>query len=71
MATNKSKAVIAHVPGNETVTLALPAYAARYLKQMCLRERTVLNNIMAAGGGYNPAIDAAFDALSQIEATVA
>jgi len=37
---------------------------------MCQRERTVLNNIAATGGNYNPALDAALDALTQIESIV-
>jgi hypothetical protein len=66
----RSKSVVKRASGIEMVTLELPAYAARYLKQMCQRERTVLNNISSQGGAYSLALDAAYDALAQIETVV-
>jgi hypothetical protein len=53
--------------GGDVTPIELPAYAVRYLRQMCQRERHMLNTLLTTGGNYNPAIDAAFDSLSQIE----
>lgn len=52
--------------GGESVTLELPAYAVRYLHQMCQRERTMIDNL-AMTGVYGAMVDAARDALNQIE----
>ena len=51
---------------NNLIAMQLPPYAVRYLQQMCLRERTMLDNL-AASGVYAVAIEAARDALNQIE----
>jgi hypothetical protein len=61
----RGRAIVPH-SGNEMITFDLPPYAVRYLQQMCMRERTMLDNL-AASGVYNVVIDAARDALNQIE----
>jgi hypothetical protein len=66
----RGKAIVPRDGGNnDVITLELPGYAVRYLMQMCTRERTLLSNLQAAGA-YNVAIDAAADALHQIERAI-
>ena len=62
---NKGKAIVRH-DGGEMTTIELPAYAVRYLATMCQRDRTMLNNFSALGT-FTLGLDAAFDALAQIE----
>jgi hypothetical protein len=64
---SRSKAIVVHEGGD--VTLELPGYAVRYLQQMCTRERAMLNNY-AAGGISGVLIEAASDALHQIERAI-
>ena len=52
--------------GGDHYTLELPMYAVRYLAQMCNRERAMLTSF-AAMGAPSIAIEAASDALTQIE----
>jgi len=68
----KSKALVTldERDGADILKVELPAYAVRYLKQMCARERGFLINVHQAGG-YNTAIvEAASDALLQIERAI-
>jgi hypothetical protein len=62
----KGKAI---APREDPVTLQLPRHAARYLSQMCERERRLLNNLKVVNelSGHNLGLEAAFDALSEIE----
>jgi hypothetical protein len=62
---SRGKAVVPR-DGGETITIELPAYAVRYLATMCQRDRTMLANFSALGT-FTLGLDAAFDALSQIE----
>ena len=56
--------------GADMLELELPVYAARYLRHMCNRERVMLNNMVALGAS-NAGIEAALDALRQIEQAIA
>ena len=56
--------------GADTLELELPVYAARYLRHMCNRERVRLTNFAALGAG-DAGIEAALDALQQIERAIA
>jgi hypothetical protein len=51
----------------DEVTITLPAYAVRYLREMCVRERHWLANHLALTGHYQIGHDASFDSLSAIE----
>ena len=61
----KGRAIV-RSDGGEMITVELPAYAVRYLATMCQRDRAMLNNFSALGS-FTIGLDAAFDALSQIE----
>lgn len=56
--------------GADMMEFELPVYAARYLRHMCNRERMMLNNASALGAS-NAAVEAALDALGQIERAIA
>ena len=65
----KTKA-IALSPGGDTIELSLPVYAGRYLATMTRRERDLLDRYAALQVDAL-GIDAAYDALAQIEAALA
>lgn len=65
----KTKAIVRRESGDDELAFELPAYAVRYLHQMCQRERNMLDNL-AMSGIYSVAVDAARDALKQIERAI-
>lgn len=65
----RGKAIVRQDNSVDLFELKLPPYAVRYLQSMCQRERQMLGN-MAATGVYSVAVDAAYDALNQIEAAL-